>query len=696
MPEFDIQNTFDGLPPEATSVTARLILSKEGRTVESSVTRLISDPGEDNFLPLSDLEDLIDAAEPNSIIDLAGEGYAPQTIEEADSYPTGIQISKNITLKNGTVTGTMRLNWTEVDSSGLFFADLPVSSNEKITYDDPRIYLIDDDQDEVPYLQARRPESREEFKRWNGLSVNERWYFLTREDGVPTTDFGFGTHGTYTVTNPGGTEADFATSVRADPSVKDEWDSFFANGPNETTTLIHGYPNVITTVSNASYDSSTGVLTFEAPTEGRADKYLNVSFTGLDPNTFLESGEFCIRRAENRIYYRPVNGNPNSSRVPVMSKIFRLSDLQTLTLDNMELFGQLQGTDSSPGIISSNSGENAGILKTQNNTIIRHGAACCFGIRIDLEDSSFYEFTLRFGSGLSSGRALRNYFGNAANKSILYFGYSTTENPILIKDNFFDLPATAHGQPISLYQESWQNATIEHNLFYNSERVLSFQPSSGNDGDESNVGTFRFANNLIYIDTLRNSSLKSGQSGFAFNGGEAPALDGLGQKVIILNNTFAVSAALVDTNSTTNVFQQIDLSLNKLQHSEVLTANNVYARRRIPSQSDYDLTTEDGHGSLSNLDFGNLAFQSGYAATDVLNIGYDGVFDPNTLRPIGDLTTAATDGGAIGIRWESIPDPENIKTLDRTWASNHRELPLPTVNFPTDPNSIIVADDDKR
>lgn len=684
--------------PLGTGLSGAVELSNNAETIIANVTNttgVASTPTED-FLPLSDLEALINAAAPNSIIDLGGQRYAPQSMEQADDYSSGIRIDKDITLKNGTVSGSIPMNWTEDSSSGIFFADVPVSSNEYISYEDPRIYLIDNDQDIFPYLQARRPEDRDLYKKWNGLAVNDKWYYLLREDGVSTTPFPFGPHGTYTLdeSHPGG--GTYATSVIADSSVKEDWDNFFAVGADETTTLFHHYPNLVNTVGNASYDSNTGTLTFATPTPSRADQYLNVLFTGLDPNTFLESGEFCFRQKENRIYYRPSNGNPNSCRIPAMSKIFRMTDRKSLTLDNMEVFGQMEGTDVTPGVFSSNSGENAGILRTRNDTIVRHCGVAVFGCKLDLQDSSFYEFTKRFGSGLSSGLVLRNYFGNAANQSILFFGYSTVEDPILVRDNFFNLPATAHGQALSLYLDSWQNATVDHNIFYNNDRPLSMQPRNESGGDPENVGTFSFTNNLIYIDQTRDSIIRSGQSGWAFNGAAYPDIDGRDQKIIITNNSFIIEPTLLEDNDTTNVLQLVDLTIQNIQYFETLMANNIYGVRRIPTESIYASSTEEGVGSFSNLDYGRKLNNNGIAVTDVLNTGYVGVFDPNTLTPIGDLTTAATDGGAIGIRWADIPDPEDIKTLDRTWAADYPALTLPSVSFPTDPDSIIVKGDDKR
>lgn len=632
------------------------------------------------FASLSSLEALISSATEGDTIDLEGKHYRPADMTEADSYDLGVAISKDITLSNGTISGTLDTTWTESTTAGIFYTDIPTSTNSNVDYTDPRVYIIDDAQTDAPYLQARRQDSRDEYKPYNGLSKSDIWYNMDGTDGTRTMS------------------GNFATSITADASVKAEWDAYFSGGASGTTTMFLGLPNLVSTVENSSYNSSTGELTFSAPTDLDVVSYMHVIFSGLDPATYLEPGEYCFRASESRIYYRPVNGSAASARVPAMTKLFRTTVAQkTLTLDGCTLYGTMEGNDSSAGAISSAQlGADAGVFATRNGTTMRHCASAISINKIDLQDSNFYEFTRRFASGCQSGQALRNYFGNAANQSIIFFGFSSTADPILVRDNMFNLPASTHGQAVSLYQDSWQNAEVDHNIFYNCQRALSFQPGGGSDGDTSNVGSFEFTNNLYYVDEIRDDPVLSGQTGFAWNAGDAPDLDGLGQVVEIRNNTFVLSQDLYDNSATNNAQQTLRMSFSNSEFLPFFTANNIMPTRIIPTAADYSASTETGHASLNNAQWGTHPINEAFAQSDISSTGFSGVFDLSTLTTTGAWSTAASDGGAVGIRWNSVPAASDLATLGRTWASTYTAATLPTVSYPTNADDIVVAGDDKR
>ena len=379
-----------------------------------------------------------------------------------------------------------------------------------------------------------------------------------------------------------------------------------------------------------------------------------------------------------------------------MTKIFRTTVAQkTITLDNCSLFGQMEGVDSSAGAITSSvTGASAGVFATRNGTTIRHCAAAVSINKLDIQDSSCYEFTRRFASGCQSGQALRNYFGNAANQSIIFFGYSSTTDPILVRDNIFNLPASTHGQAVSLYQSSWQNAEVDHNIFYNCQRALSFQPSGT--GDTGNIGSFEFTNNLYYLDEIRDDPVPSGQTGFAWNGGDASALDGLGQVVEIRNNTFVLSQDLYDDSATNNAQQPLRMSFSNSEYLPFFTANNIMPTRIIPTAADFSNSTETGHASLNNAQWGTHPINEAFAQSDISSTGFSGVFNLSTLTTTGAWSTAASDGGVLGIRWNSVPAAADLATLDRTWATTYTAASMPTVSYPTNADDIVVANDDKR
>ena len=655
-------------------------LSLNGNNILTRFTPTI----EEVFGSFTELNTLISSASEGSTLDLNGVHYRPADISEADSFPNGILINKNITLENGTVSGTLDLNWSESTTAGIFYADIPVSTNGNITYDDPRVYLIDNAQTEQPYLQARRQDSRNAFKKYNALSKNNVWYNVLNSRAID------GNGDVISITAP-------------DTEAEAEWDLYFNSGVSNTATLYRGISNLVYTVVNASYNSGTKTLTFQSPAVDASSTYMEVIFTGLDPHIYLEPGEYCFRNGEGRIYYRPVSGSASKARLPVMSKVIRLTGQnKTLTLDGCTLFGQLLGNDSADYLIGGgfNSLEVAAKLATRNGTIIRNCSTAFRSVTVDLQDSEFYDFITRGGAGVYSGQVLRNYFGNAANQSALFFSASSTTSPILIEDNIFAMPASTHGQPVSAYLDSWQNCTIRHNIFYNCERSHSFQPSSSTNGDINNLGTYLFANNLIYIDQLRDDPAISGQAGFAWNGVDATNLDGLAQVVTIQNNTFVASQALYDGSiADDNKSQQlVRLYLDNTQHLEVLTANNIMSSRMIPDTNEFaESSANTGHGSLCNGQWGTIpGLSTSLAQSDLLSAGFSGVLNVNTFEPQGTWSTAATDGGKLGIRWSSVPSASAIGSLTRTWAASYPADTIPSVSFPTNPDDLIVYGDDKR
>ena len=199
------------------------------------------------------------------------------------------------------------------------------------------------------------------------------------------------------------------------------------------------------------------------------------------------------------------------------------------------------------------------------------------------------------------------------------------------------------------------------------------------------------------MDQLRDDPVTSGQAGFAWNGGpEATALEGLGQVVEIRNNTFATSQAIYDGSGSNNSQQAVRMSFSNSEYLPFFTANNIMPTRILPTAADFSNTSETGHASLNNAQWGTHPINEAFAQSDITSAGFSGVFDLSTLTTTGAWSTAASDGGALGIRWNSVPAAANLATLDRTWAATYTAATLPTVSYPTNADDIVVAGDDKR
>lgn len=623
-------------------------------------------PEEVNLRPLSELQTEINNAADGAVLDLAGDYFRPTSTGDA-----AVAFSKNVTIKNCTITATADTTWTaEPGMTGVYSAPLPVLSFGDLTYDDPRLYIIDDGQEETPYLQARPQITDSTYTKYSALAKSSYWYYLD----IPT---------------------DPTSSVTFTGDMKVSVDALMAGEDvAKTKTFYNAAGNVMGVVANSSYDPVTGVLTF-ASSISPASQF-SLAFTGLDPSAHLNAGEFCIRTADQKIYYCPANGDPSEARLPVIASLLRLTGLsdQTVTLDNVTIHGGMASSTANACVTAAYTGSNAATLATRNGTVFRNCGIAIKNVRPDFQDSEFFDFVNRGGTGLFGGQMLRCYGGNAANQSLMRWSGDTAET-ILVRDCMFFMPISTHGQVISFYEDSFQRATVDHNIFYNcGERSIALAHTAS-ETVVSNVGTFSYTNNLCYVDSIVNEVTNPASYHIRHISIADAKYDKSGQELDIRSNTWAVSQEILGNQSDPNALKMARLVLGSCFYYRILMANNFFSSRTLANSEEYQYSVQNGVGSLNNAQYTVAAFD-GYAQSDTQVAGYTISFNPSTLQMTGDLTTWATDGGTLGIRWQSIPSSSEIGNLDRTWASSYPALSIPTPNFPTDPNDIIVEGDDKR
>ena len=142
----------------------------------------------------------------------------------------------------------------------------------------------------------------------------------------------------------------------------------------------------------------------------------------------------------------------------------------------------------------------------------------------------------------------------------------------VVTNSYFSLPVAVHGQGISLYMNAWQNCRVEHNIFYNCQRAISFQPAPNPSERSVDVGEAIFSNNLFVIDQIMEQD--SGQSGFAFNGATDEHLaDYAGEQIVrIQNNTMVITEAGYLTRGSIN---SLRMTLTKLNNCNLIVSNNI-------------------------------------------------------------------------------------------------------------------------
>ena len=233
----------------------------------------------------------------------------------------------------------------------------------------------------------------------------------------------------------------------------------------------------------------------------------------------------------------------------------------------------------------------------------------------------------------------------------------------IIRDCLFNLPSSNHGQGLSLYHDSWQNALVEHNLFVNCRRALSFQPG----GERRTVaGEFRFENNLIVYDESLDGPT-GGQLSIAFNGLPDDHLDSA-QTVIFRSNMMLISPALYADGDDHGRWT---MALKPLENSTVLFENNFagsvtashQVALRVPHQRANNLLELPGPVPGPAILWG-----AAWGSTDVPQLGaYETIIDYEALQLLGTAASSASDGGRVGIRWGGQPSMAEIRTLPLDW-----------------------------
>jgi hypothetical protein len=95
----------------------------------------------------------------------------------------------------------------------------------------------------------------------------------------------------------------------------------------------------------------------------------------------------------------------------------------------------------------------------------------------------------------------------------------------------------------------------------------------------------------------------------------------------------------------------------------------------------------------------DLLFGQSYPSTDTINVTGSGVnqdvwINYSTLQLIGAATTGASDGRAVGIRWNSIPTLTQLLAADKTWATTYTAANVPVASTTEDAWFQNIAPDD--
>lgn len=675
-------------------------------------------------LPLSSLISLIQEASEGATIDLQNKTYvADGTWAQYAANNAACNVSKSLTISNGTISGATPLSWSLDPGSSVIYR-APIDNDEG-AYADVRCYLIDPNATEMPLYSQSYTIDDTEIGFTYRFTDNEEWYRIdnTMISGVSVEQILVEVDGNETVwTSTTGDHPIIGMILGTAEKTNFETYAATCGGASNVTLFVHSDANLVETRRIISYNSTTGKIIFRTPATAQAEDsfkfktYADFNYSGT--RTGLEEGEFNVAYdgSQRYVYYRPVNGNAQDARMPIVNRaLFRISTGDTLTFNNVTINGHINGVDGTPSVFSS-----ATIPQTQtapsfvlNGCNISYCGNAFAGSLVTSYDTIYKRFSDRICSIKDGSIFERNIIQDSENRSAILLQSSTPDQALfdagitepresIFRDNVFYLPATAHGNALALYKSTWMNATVEHNIFASCKNAIVFQagastwnvPWTGDETEPEYWLTIRENLMVYYLDSTGVTGL---QSGFTWNSGTLIEWDSdtqPGPRVLIENNTCWWNLSEIDPNATASVTKATrgmwlgltgfacpgDGDGNNSDTSAYTTGPDQYVHIRgnyLPGMSSVDRSdagdSDDGRVfsqgnfySLTQADASSkyITKSSGATDTNAVEVGdpvvlysqHDSTFDVDTFQVSG-----AADG--TGVNWTTIPTQDQVEAI---------------------------------
>ena len=603
----------------------------------------------------STLQGEIDAAPSNSTLDLTGRlfGAVPGDASIRDN-------NKPLTITGGAISAALPQAWSN-PVSGSITADL--TEETVISGSAP---LIDRESTMIPRL-ATWPEPPAAMLPYP-TDTNENWITVTGSatNGIIHTDEGDNANGA-TIT---GFEITDPTTL-----------AYINSGIGGLTAsslcvFHHSSSNRVAAAQMVSWNPTTGVAVLNAAETLEYNGYFSMAFTG-NAAFMRYPGDYVIDQSLNQAIYRPNGSSGEKAMVSLtMDQIWRSDWPADLTFNGVEFFGNTNT------IWSRAVGESIRGSVVFNDCYF-HEAGVAISGDADCYDCRFIQLVERGITGPDGLTIERCYFKDVLHSSaISALCDSGDDDPVLtttVRDCYFTMPSSDHGQALSLYKNSWQNATIEHNLFVNCQRNIAFQPQGPL---RSTPGVCKFENNLMIYD----SQLKgptAGQVSWAFNGLADDNLTSA-QQVIIRSNTMLMSPSVYALDNDDGRWA---LTVMKLNNSTVNVENNFLGAIQDSAEDQTNFPARVPHKHANNLllrppfvNGGTSLYGASFAETDLPSsstVYTDYVSDYENLTLATGLTTAATDGGTVGVRWTSTPTVSEALDAPYDWYTQWSAASVP-------------------
>jgi len=644
----------------------------------------------------------ISATTDGQTLDLGGYLYEPDdlTIESVIGPNTGSR-----TITNGGVTMTKTVSWTSIGSG--VWATTDVDPNDYVSvFGTTLVYMIDTRlaPDSQP-LVSQYPTSPSPYEKYR-MTYSSAWIQPRNES---ESDLRANVH-TTTGDNTGGDITGFTTT---DLTLATEIKAFTDGRDGSQLAIIYrAGGNTISSTALASVTDAGGghvTVTFAGTGHLSFDGYIQLAFFGDAAS--MVAGEYSFDYVNNRMLYKPeTTGNPGDYARLVIKGNYALSMGQNTTIDNIRAFGQVS-SGSSAGILRGATGASG--VTVSNCRLLRVDNGITTSEPITIEDT-WISWAVSRCMAVSDGATVeRCVLSNAEGASaIICQGDRNGLTNLLttIRDNAFYLPRSTHGQGLALYANAWQNALVEHNLFYNNQRPYSFQPSGTPD---PTVQGLTFRNNLCVWNATMDVAA-DGQVGIAWNGSPDLFTTTAGD-VLFEHNTFIADDNIsLNKGESDSIPRPGVLDINDLVRNRVIIRGNLYYALFARNGTTYpvdglDPATPDNGGDecYYNLSVANSwKGQGAHGATDLASVGshpadVSTVFNFTTNQQAGNAATGAIDSGKVGHRWATTPTAAQCQAIfdeyDIGWAVNYPAASMPDYSgFTADADDHVLKDEDKR